>query len=202
MGDGSSVNFSVRLKAYYLKNLSKNNMLINKALIKYGYHNFSLEILEYCDPTISVSREQYYLDVLKPEYNILKIAGSFIGFKHSDKAKNLMATIRKGKIHSDETKAKIGAASLGRKHSQETVDKMSAAANKGEKNPMFGRPKPEGSGRLSQKISVVDLLTNETTKYDWLSEAAKALGIKGSRISMYLINNQKKPYKGRYIFVV
>lgn len=129
---GSSVNLSVRLKAYYLKNQLINNMLINKALIKYGHSNFSLEILEYCDPAIAVSREQYYLDLIKPEYNILKIAGSLIGFKHSEEAKNLMASLRKGKVHSNETKAKIGAASLGRKHSQETLDKISTA-NKGGK---------------------------------------------------------------------
>lgn len=65
---------------------------------------------------------------------------------------------------------------------------------------MFGKSKPEGSGRLSQIISVLDLLTNETTEYSSISEAAKALEIKKSRISMYLFNNQKKPYKGRYIF--
>ena len=28
-------------------------------------------------------REQFYLDILKPTYNILKFAGSFLGFKHS-----------------------------------------------------------------------------------------------------------------------
>ena len=31
-----------------------------------------------------IEREQYYLDLLCPEYNILKIAGSSAGHKHSD----------------------------------------------------------------------------------------------------------------------
>ena len=30
-----------------------------------------------------LNREQYYIDLIKPEYNILKIAGSSLGFKHS-----------------------------------------------------------------------------------------------------------------------
>jgi hypothetical protein len=30
-------------------------MLINKALLKYGYSNFTLEILEYCEPENAVS---------------------------------------------------------------------------------------------------------------------------------------------------
>ena len=52
-----------------------------KALLKYGYSNFKLEILEYCDPENLVDREQHYLNLLKPEYNVLKDAGSSLGFK-------------------------------------------------------------------------------------------------------------------------
>jgi hypothetical protein len=44
-----------------------------------------LEIIEYCDPTIIIEREQYYLDNLRPEYNILKVAGSSYGRKLSKK---------------------------------------------------------------------------------------------------------------------
>jgi len=41
-----------------------------------AHSNFKLEILEYCeaDRLIILEREQYYIDLLKPEYNILKIA--------------------------------------------------------------------------------------------------------------------------------
>ena len=46
--------------------------------------------MEYCDKKETLIREQYYLDLLKPEYNILKKAGSPLGFKHSDEAKAKM----------------------------------------------------------------------------------------------------------------
>lgn len=59
-------------------------MVIYKALLAYGYENFTLEILEYCDPAYILEREQYYLDNIKPEYNILKIAGSSFGYKHTE----------------------------------------------------------------------------------------------------------------------
>jgi hypothetical protein len=36
-----------------------------------------------------LEREQYYLDLLKPEYNILKVAGSSLGFKHSEESRAL-----------------------------------------------------------------------------------------------------------------
>ena len=51
--------------------------------MKYGYSKFSLDIFEYCEPGVLIKREQYYIDTLKPEYNILKIAGSRLGCKHS-----------------------------------------------------------------------------------------------------------------------
>ncbi len=85
---GSSVNLTKRLGNYYslnyLKNsLKKNPSIIYRSLLKQGYSNFSLEILEYCEPNLLTSREQYYIDLLKPEYNILKIAGSRLGTKHT-----------------------------------------------------------------------------------------------------------------------
>lgn len=51
----------------------KNDYTINKALLKYGYAKFSLEILEYCKPEDCIKKEQYYIDLLIPEYNILKM---------------------------------------------------------------------------------------------------------------------------------
>jgi IS30 family transposase len=35
-----------------------------------------LDILEYCDIDILIEREQFYIDLFKPDYNILKIANS------------------------------------------------------------------------------------------------------------------------------
>jgi hypothetical protein len=71
---------------------------------------------------------------------------------------------------------------------------------KGSNHPMYGKPKPEGSGRPSQKIEVLDLLTNERTEFPSKGAAAEALNIKVSRISTYFAINQNKPFKKRYIF--
>jgi len=65
-------------------------MVICKALFKYGYSAFSLEILEYCERSDVMAREQYYIDLLCPEYNVLKIAGSPAGYKHTDYAREKM----------------------------------------------------------------------------------------------------------------
>jgi len=147
-----------------------------------------LEIIEYCDPENCIPREQFYIDLLKPEYNILPKAGSNLGFKHSEETLNKM----RGRIFSIETLAKMSIARKGNKNAM--------FGRIGIKHPMYGKLKPEGSGRPSQKISVLDTLTNKKTVFDSIGSAAEAIGIKQSRISMYFINNQKKPYKGRYIF--
>lgn len=47
---------------------------------KYGHENFTLEILEYCLKDELLTRENYYFDLLKPEYNILKHAYSLLGY--------------------------------------------------------------------------------------------------------------------------
>jgi group I intron endonuclease len=67
--------------------LSINKSMIYRSLLKNGYSKFSLEILEYCHAEKCLEREQYYLYLIKPEYNILKKAGSSLGFKHSAETK-------------------------------------------------------------------------------------------------------------------
>lgn len=61
-------------------------MIIYKALLKYGYSNFKLEILEYTSQETVLAREQYYIDLFKPEYNILSNANSSYGYKHSEES--------------------------------------------------------------------------------------------------------------------
>ena len=98
---GSSVNLTKRFRRYYNINYLKGRLVIYnsriyKALLKYTYSNFNLEILEYCNIESLKIREQYYIDLLKPEYNICKTAGSMLGFKHSlktlEKFKNRNST--------------------------------------------------------------------------------------------------------------
>nr|YP_009072321.1 truncated GIY-YIG endonuclease [Sclerotinia borealis]AHX82986.1 truncated GIY-YIG endonuclease [Sclerotinia borealis] len=78
-----------------------------RSLIKNGYSNFKLENLEYCEIDIVIEREQYYLDRFKPEYNILKVAGSLRGFKHSETTKEAMSLSKKDRVISEETRLKI-----------------------------------------------------------------------------------------------
>jgi len=119
---GSSVNLFKRFSNYfsvgYLTNkIETGKSLICSALLKYGYANFSLSILEYYERDCVIIWEQFYLDLEKPIYNILKIAGSSLGLKLSDETKAKMSANNTGsknsmagKQHSDEAKKAIGSA--------------------------------------------------------------------------------------------
>jgi len=63
-----------------------------------------LKILEYCDVSKLLEREQYYFDLLAPDYNIAKVAGSTIGVPRTEEFKNKLSELRKGKVHTEETK--------------------------------------------------------------------------------------------------
>lgn len=98
---GSAVDLNKRLYHYYSLKLmelylKERKSYIYSALIKYGYSNFSLEILEYCESSKVIEREQYYIDLLSPKYNLLKIAGSRLGIKHSEDTREKMSLSQTG----------------------------------------------------------------------------------------------------------
>lgn len=123
---GSGVNLTKRLRSYFNKNeLNRNSRSIQDALLKYGHKNFKLENLEYCSETELLEKEQFYLDLLIPDYNILKYAYSLLGFKHNQETidklkakiispehKEILSLIHKGKIASSETRNKLAIATV------------------------------------------------------------------------------------------
>jgi group I intron endonuclease len=156
----------MRFYQYYnYEHLSKGGMTIYKALLKYGYSNFKLEILEYCAPEDAIKREQHYLDTLCPEYNILKVAGSSLGYNHTEAT---LAKLRERR-HSEETKAKLR--SYRHEVSEETRAKISSIL--------------KGIGGI--KVWVTNIETRESIEYASLSDAAQAVGVSHHTIKKYLI---------------
>jgi group I intron endonuclease len=110
---GSSISLTKRFRDYYKES---KRLVIYNAILKHGYNNFSLDILEYCCPNKVIEREQYYIDLLKPEYNILKMAGSCLGYKHTKETKKLLSDKLKGREHSIEFKLNQSKTRRGIKH--------------------------------------------------------------------------------------
>ena len=72
---GRSNNLRERFMDYYNINylnreVTNGNSRICEALLIYGYINFNLEILEYCDKNSIAERERYNIYLFQPEYNI------------------------------------------------------------------------------------------------------------------------------------
>ena len=99
--------------------------MLRSALIKYGHANFSVAILEYCKPELLDLREQYWLDFLEPEYNILKFSKSSRGYKHTPESINKMKGPRPYFKPSPEHLAKIVELSRNRVYDQEFRDNIS-----------------------------------------------------------------------------
>jgi group I intron endonuclease len=117
---GSSADGHKRLNSYFQPSIiARKGSLIYLNIAKYGYKSFSVIILQDLGPSNTVTkdfiiaREQFYLDWALKTYglgvlNVLKMADSSLGFRHT----------------------------------KESILKMSML-KKGEKNPMYGKPKSE-----------------------------------------------------------
>lgn len=195
---GSGLNLSKRVGDYYKKSeLNRNPRPIHAALLKYGYENFNLEILEYCKADELLIREQYYLDLLIPEYNILTRAYSLLGFKHSSEN---IAKFKLKKI-SQEHKDILSLTHLGKVVSQETKDKLSLATTNYKKNNLLSSEalaniKAKTIEREGVSVSLLNTRTNEVISFPTLTQAGEYLGIKRQAIRNAI--NRGSLIKGLY----
>lgn len=187
-------------------------MIIYKALVKYGYSEFKLEILEYCTLENLIEREQFYIDKYNPEYNILKVVGSSIGFKHNEATKELMSKLAKGrnistetlikmknKTVSEEVRLKISATLKNRKVSDETRKLMSKACI-GRKFSKETLLKLSLNNNKRQPVILTNLETGFSQEFLFMKDAAKYLNTSHTQIRNYL--NKNKPYKGHSIQLI
>lgn len=159
-----------------------------------------------------ITREQYYIGLLKPEYNINQVAYSRLGRTHSEESKALISAARLGKKHSEETKSNISAAMQGKNLSEETRLKLSVlfegrklseetkakmrAAKLGKNLSEDTRAKISNNHGLSRPILVTDVETLKAEKYSSITGVANALNCTRSTVYSYLKN--QKLFKGIY----
>ena len=216
---GQSIDLGKRFTKYftlsYIKN--RNTLVISRALIKYGYANFSISILEYCDKDILNEKEQHYMDIIKPVYNTLKIAGSSSGYKHSQESKDKRSLSLKGKYTG------INSPLFGRTHTEQTKELMSSM-RKAQDNYFYGKTHTDESKELIRQkatgrkhlpstlekmskikgnpVNIYEKCDSEGFKFigNFISarKAAIFLGISGSTIIKYMHSGEV--FKDRYKF--
>jgi hypothetical protein len=115
---GSSKNLFNRLSNYfdnYYLNKVKDKMIICSALLRYGHTNFILyvlEVLPHDDIPKILYREDYFVKLVKPSYNIAAVLNPFVGENHP----------RFGKEVLPEQRAKTSQTLKGRVRTQEVIE--------------------------------------------------------------------------------
>jgi group I intron endonuclease len=135
---GSAVNISARWSSHLgtLRRNKHRSLKLQRHYNKYGITDLEFTILLGCEKEDLIKTEQYFIDSYNPFFNSLKIAGSPLGFRHSDEAKKKMSFKMMGnrrgignkssfgKKQSAETIAKRIAKTTGMKRSEETKNNM------------------------------------------------------------------------------
>ena len=145
---GSSIVLSKRLASHMYHGgtslkLRETKIYLYRAMIKYKLKNFSLAILDFCKADVleTAQLEQKWLNFYKPKYNILKIAGSSLGLKHSIETINKLKLLFKGENHpkfgTNLSSATRKAISEGNKEFYK-YHKHHAKGKKGILSPQFG----------------------------------------------------------------
>lgn len=159
-------------KVFLNKNIHHSKYLQN-AWNKYSKKNFKFEILERCIPdrSILIRLEQKYINI-KSEYNMSRIAGSPLGFKHTDEMKAKLSKALKGLVRTEVTKLKISKANKGKKRSVQTIKNMSE--------------------RSCKPVIQISNLTNcDTQEFKSATEASLVTGINRTTISATALGKRK-----------
>lgn len=139
---GSATNFYHRFYTHLwgLNNNKHYNKYLQKSWNKYGESSFKFEALATCPQEYLLKLEQWFIDNLKPSYNLSKIAGSMKGHVKSEEAKlkqrlKILGT-KQTKEHiqkrfenrvfiiTDEIRKNMSLAHKGKKRSKQSIEKQ------------------------------------------------------------------------------
>lgn len=197
---GSSVDLRERLNWHRRRLLSNkhNAKYLQKSFNKRGLQAFVFKVLRYCKPEECIFLEQYFLNAIDPEYNTLKIAGSPLGFKHTEESKKLMSIVQTGKKMSEESKKKNSLLHKGKPLSLEHRKKMSIA-HKGKILSDETKLKMSAFQKIRDRSkwlkAVKKICPNSgivLSEYKSVKEAAEINNINSKYISAVLKNKRKK----------
>ncbi len=158
---GSATSFYKRKSSHwtYLKTDTHFNRHLQRAVNRDGLDNFTFEVLEGCTRETLVQREQYFIDTLKPAYNIRLVANSNVGLEFTVEHRLNLSKALKGKQRTQEQKDHQRRVKIGKTHTASTKAKVSKIVNELKGNRVGDKIDREGI------LKLIDVLnTNTTTK--------------------------------------
>lgn len=198
---GSSINVYKRRNRHFseLKNEKHKNIKLQRSYNKHLSNSFVFYVIEFVENIQElIKKEQYYIDLIKPEYNINLIANSSLGV-----------------VRSEETKEKVRQANLGLKH-PEWRNKIKSKAQGGDKHWTKSKNfSNKSKSKMSEthkklyesgyehprkkKIMQYDLNMDLIKIWDSSAEVSRTLNISPASICQYLKGNVKsKNYIWKY----
>lgn len=163
IGSSNKVRTRQKLHINQLNAGKHHSIALQRAWTKYGTNVFEFSILEETEVALLLEREQYYLDTLKPAYNICRVAGSTRGRVLTEETRKNMSMSKLGVRHTEERKQKRREARVqsGEKHwtkfktfSDESKQRMSEAHKRlyanGYVNPGKGVKRPKELAEASR----------------------------------------------------
>ena len=194
IGSGVSVAKRKQDHLYRFRKSIHHNQIAQKCWNKYGENAFWFQVIEYCNKSECISREQYYIDTLSPKMNMRLIAHSCIGMKRSDITKVKMSESQKGRVFSNETKEKMRDAKLGRKLSPEHVEKL-RIASKGRTLRNRSEDEKTLNAKRQAMFSMSDVHFMKKLSLFWLStkEISKCFDCAHTTI-WKILNGKKRAY--------
>lgn len=191
---GSTVNFQRRISVH-MHGLTRGihgNRHLQSSFNKHGKDAFSVNVLLICAREHLLFYEQLALDGLKPDYNILKTAGSPRGTRHTPETIEKMKLAIRNRtkeewikiiasrkkhvlVHTDETKIKISRAQSGRIKTADEIRRIGMTVGSFNADQVYemrglscmGYSNREIADKFSAAYSVVYNITRRKT-YAWL----------------------------------
>lgn len=169
------------------------NSRLYPAMSKYGYDNFTIQLLEEVASLEEMNqREKYWIDYYDARNNGYNIAagglgGFFLGCKHTPEALEKLRLAGLGRKHSEETCTKISKHKMGHATSVEAKEKM-RKAKLGKKT---GEHSADWNKRISEgQVNEVICLETGITYYN-IAEAARQTGCHASGIANCITGRAK-----------
>ena len=173
---GQAKDFKSRLRCHkYHTKSNKKNSPFYAALRKYGWDNFSINIIEECAIEMLNEKEEYWINEKKSlypnGYNLMKGGNQY---EMSEDTKKKISNLRKGIKFSPEHIENLKKSHLGNKLSDETKKKLSEI-NKGRIHSEETRIKLRYSNPNRKEVGRFDCNGNILYKYESIKEAARIL---------------------------